>query len=513
MPSHLTTTRRAHVRKAEAAPPQLVDDGAIDRFAPTWESLKQWEVPRWYHEAKFGIFIHWGVASVPAYKSEWYPKHMYKRGGEFFDHHVRTYGDHKTFGYKDFIPQFRMENWDPDAWADVFQASGARYVVPVAEHHDGIALYRYSGSRWTSLDIGPKRDLIGDLARAVRRTPMKFGVSSHRAYNWRFFTYDDAFDTTLPEYSDLYARPHDPEEPADEPFLRDWLQRCVELVDGYEPDLVWFDWCIGWPEFEPYRRRFAAHYYNAADRWGKEVVVNYKEEDFAPGTGVWDIERGQLDEIRPQFWQTDTSISRNGWAYNTDPDNKSAGSLIHDLVDIVSKNGCLLLNIGPTPDGRITDEQTRVLRDIGRWLSVNGDAIYGTSPWRVFGEGPTRVKAGTFQEKANAGFTPEDVRYTARGNRIYATLLGVPGGRDVLLRALGSHVRLLLGEIKDVSVLGGKASLNWRRKPEGCHVELPADLSTEHAVVLKIDTIPAERPKRTADAAGSHTADIDSADD
>ncbi|MEM6551134.1 MAG: alpha-L-fucosidase [Planctomycetota bacterium] len=498
-----TTQTPEPAEAAEAAP----------RFEPTWDSLKQWELPEWYYQAKFGIFIHWGAASVPAFKSEWYPKFMYKRDGDFFKHHAETYGDQGTFGYKDFIPDFKMENWDPDSWAKLFEESGAKFVVPVAEHHDGLAHYDYSGSRWTTLKVGPKRDLIGDLGEAVRKTEMKFCVSSHRAYNWRFYTYEDGFDTTDPEYQDLYATPHGPDDPADEAFLEDWLKRSTELVDKYQPDLVWFDWCIGWPEFEPYRRKFAAHYYNAADTWGKPVVVNYKEEDFAPGTGVWDIERGQLDEIRADYWQTDTSISRNGWAYNTDPDNKSATSLIHDLMDIVSKNGCLLLNIGPKPDGTITDEQAQVLRDIGKWLGVNGEAVYSTEPWRVFGEGPTRVKAGTFQEKANAGFTPEDVRYTRNGDTLYATLLGIPEGGEITLRSLGSHLRLLLGTIDGATLLGHDQPLKWEHRPEACVVELPEGVSAEHALVLKIETTPPERPKRTADAAGSDTAtDIDSAE-
>lgn len=486
------------------------------RFAATWESLQQFEIPRWYLDAKFGIFIHWGVASVPAYKTEWYPKWMYKRGHDVFEHHVRAYGPQKNFGYKDFIPRFRMQNWDPDAWASLFEESGAKYVVPVAEHHDGVALYDYSKSRWTSLQVGPKRDLIAELGGAVRRCGLKFGVSSHRAYNWRFFTYENDFDTIDPAYADLYARPHDLDEPADKAFLDDWFDRSAELIDKYQPDLVWFDWCIGWPEFEPYRRKFAAHYYNAADLWEKEVVINYKEEDFAPGAGVWDIERGQLDEIRREYWQTDTSISRNGWAYNSNPDNKSATSLIHDMLDIVSKNGCLLLNIGPRPDGTITEEQRQVLRDIGCWLGINGEAVYGTRPWRVFGEGPTRVKAGTFQEKANAGFSPDDLRFTQKDDLLYATALGVPRGDEMLIRSLGSDMRLLLGDVRTVELLGHDDKIGWRRERHALRIKLPANLHAEHAVTFRITTCPPERPKRTSDAAGSHTTgqanDIDSVD-
>ncbi|BAM03794.1 alpha-L-fucosidase [Phycisphaera mikurensis] len=484
-------------------------DAGAGRFEATWASLGQFEIPDWYRDAKLGIFIHWGVASVPAYKSEWYPKWMYQRDSEFFAYHAETHGPQGTFGFKDFIPGFTMSAWDPAAWAELFEASGARYVVPVAEHHDGIAHYDYSKSRWTTLKVGPRRDLIRELGDAVRGRGLKYGVSSHRAYNWRFYTYEDGFDTTDPAFSDLYARPHAPDEAADEPFLRDWLARTEELVDKYRPDLVWFDWCIGWPEFEPYRRAFAAHYYNAADRWGKEVVVNYKEEDFAPGTGVFDIERGQLDEIRADFWQTDTSISRNGWAYNEDPGNKSATSLLHDLMDVISKNGCLLLNIGPRPDGTITQEQEDVLRTMGAWLRQNGEAVYGTRPWKVFGEGPTRVKAGTFQEKENAGFTPEDLRFTASGDTLYATTLGVPSGDRLLVRSLGSTLKLLLGDVLSVEMLGHDGPLAWERGADGLAVTLPPLDHARHGIALRIRTRPPEAPKRTADAAGSHTADND----
>lgn len=505
------TTASSNISKIRTAQSQAPQDTG-ERFEPNWDSLGQFEIPRWYQDAKFGIFIHWGVASVPAHKTEWYPKWMYKRDHEIYKHHLETYGDHQEHGYKHFIPKFQMENWDPEAWAQLFSDSGARYVVPVAEHHDGFALYDYDASRWTSLQIGPKRDLIGDLGSAIRRAGLKFGVSSHRAYNWRFFSYDADFDTSDPDYADLYSKPHEADDPADPAFLADWLNRSNQLVDKYSPDLVWFDWCIGWPEFEPYRREFAAHYYNAADRWGKEVVINYKEDDFAPGTGVWDIERGQLDNIRRDFWQTDTSISRNGWAYNTDPENKSATSLLHDLMDITSKNGCLLLNIGPRADGTITEEQQSVLREMGRWLKTNGEAVYGTRPWRVFGEGPTRVKAGTFQETENRGFTARDLRFTRKGSTIYVTTLGIPDNGEVVIRSFGSDLRLLLGEIECVEMIGFDSPIEWSRQPDACRIRVPDTIDAEHGLCFRVTVTPPPAPKKTADAAGSHTADIDSSD-
>ncbi|MEM7808126.1 MAG: alpha-L-fucosidase [Planctomycetota bacterium] len=481
-------------------------------FLPTWSSLKQWEVPEWYLDAKFGIFIHWVAASVPAFGSEWYGKRMYEPETPIHKHHLETYGPLKDFGFKDFIPQWKAERWNPAEWVELFRASGAKYIVPVAEHHDGFAHYDYSGSEWTSVHMGPKRDIVGELAEAVKSDgTMRFCTSSHRAYNWRFFSYADNFDTTDADRSPIYPPPHGPDEPADEDFLNDWLQRSCELVDKYKPELVWFDWCIGWPEFEPYRREFAAHYYNLGVREGFEPVINYKEEDFAPGTGIWDLERGSLDEIRPDFWQTDTSICRKSWGYTDIHDYKSAKSLVHDLVDIVSKNGCLLLNVGPRPDGTIPEGQADVLREIGKWLKTNGEAVYGTRPWSTFGEGPTRIATGTFQEKLSKGFKPDDIRFTRRGDRLlYATLLGTPADKGVIIRSLGKHMRLLKGAVTQVSLLGSDAPLEWSVAVDGLHVTLPDQLPNDVAQVLRIDVEPPEPPKRTANAGGSDVpADLD----
>ncbi len=488
----------------QTVPPKPRSAKAGPVYEPTWPSLQRHPVPTWYLDAKFGIFIHWGVASVPAFSSEWYPKWMYVKGNPAYEHHIKTYGPHKQFGYKDFIPKFTMEKFDPKAWAQLFKDAGAKYVVPVAEHHDGFALYDYSGSPWTAVKMGPKRDLVGDLGEALREAGLHFGVSSHRAYNWRFFTYDDEFDTVDPAYAGLYSRPHDPDEPADEAFLENWLDRSVELVDKYQPDLVWFDWCIGWPEFEPYRRKFAAHYYNQALRWGKEVTINYKEEDFAPGAGVWDIERGQLDEIRPDYWQTDTSVCRKSWCYTCEPDYKTSRSLVHDLVDIVSKNGCLLLNIGPRADGTIPEEQQQILLEIGAWLKVHGEAVYGTRPWLVFGEGPTRIKTGTFQEKHGHQFTPRDIRFTRKGDLLYATVLGIPEDGQVLIRSLAVDLRLLPGGVQQVHLLGHDKELAWRQDVDGLRVTLPDTLPSDVALVLKITPKPLEKPKRTAEAAAEN---------
>ena len=284
-------------------------------FQPSWDSLKRYTIPEWYLDAKFGIFIHWGVYSVPAYENEWYPRNMYLKDQPAYGHHLETYGPHNQFGYKDFIPMFTAGKWDPTEWAEIFKKSGAKYVVLVAEHHDGFAMYDCSHGNWNAAKLGPKRDITGELAAAVRKQGLVFGVSYHRAEHWWFFEGGMQFDSDVrdPHYFGFYgpAKPRDTQP--DKEFLDDWLRRACELVDRYRPQLFWFDWWIEQPAFEPYLRKFAAYYYNRAKQWNLGVVINYKHDAFPDQAAVLDIERGKLDAIRELFWQTDTSICKKSW--------------------------------------------------------------------------------------------------------------------------------------------------------------------------------------------------------
>src|SRR5262249_2366181 len=261
-------------------------------------------------------------------------------------------------------------------------------------------------SEWCAAKMGPKRDLIGDLAGAARRQGLVFGVSSHRAEHWWFFDGGMEFDSDVqdPRFAGLCGPARPEKILPDREFLADWLARTCELVDRYQPQLIWFDWWIEQPVFQPYLQTFAAYYYNRGAQWQRGVAINYKNQSFPERAAVWDIERGQLGGIRPLFWQTDTSISKYSWGYVGSQDYKTAGEIIGDLVDIVSKNGCLLLNIGPRPDGTIPEPEEQVLREIGRWLAVNGEAIYDTRPWKQFGEGPTQVVEGSFNDTKRAPF-------------------------------------------------------------------------------------------------------------
>ncbi|HOT51012.1 MAG TPA: alpha-L-fucosidase, partial [Candidatus Hydrogenedentes bacterium] len=350
------------------------------RYEANWDSLKQYKVPEWYKDAKFGIFIHWGVYSVPAFGNEWYPRNMYRKNSLEYRHHVKTYGPQSEFGYKDFIPKFKTQRFDAAKWARLFKESGAKYVVPVAEHHDGFAMYDCGLSEYCATKMGPKRDIVGELAKAVRAEGLVFGVSSHRAEHWWFFDQGKTFDSDVKDgrWDALYG-PAQPEKAStpDKAFLDDWLARTRELVDKYRPQVVWFDWWIEQPVFAPYLQEFAAYYYNRGLEWKQGVAINYKNESFPPEAAVLDIERGKLDKTRDLFWQTDTSISIKSWGYIENDRFRSVSSLVHELADIVSKNGCLLLNIGPRPDGTIPKEAQQILRGIGKWLKTNGEAIYG----------------------------------------------------------------------------------------------------------------------------------------
>ena len=284
-------------------------------FKPNWDSLSNYRVPDWYQNDKFGIFIHWGVYSVPAYGSEWYPRNMYQQGSKEFAHHKTTYGEHSKFGYKDFIPMFKAEKYDPDHWADLFRRAGARFVVPVAEHHDGFAMYDTDLSDWCASKMGPKRDLIGELAEAVRKQWLIFGLSTHRAEHWWFMDGGMQFDSDVQDgqYAGLYGPAQPRDSQPNEEFLDDWLARTCELVDKYHPQIVWFDWWIQEPAFASYVQRFAAYYYNRGAEWDRGVAINYKHDTFPPEVAVYDIERGQLDDINPLFWQTDTCVARKSW--------------------------------------------------------------------------------------------------------------------------------------------------------------------------------------------------------
>lgn len=415
-------------------------------YKPEWESLCRHRTPGWFTQAKFGIFIHWGVFSVPEAFSEWYPRHMYREGSPEHEDFKKRFGDMKHFGYKDLIPLFTAPQFDADEWMDLFCEAGAKYVTPVAEHHDGFQMYKSGLSRWNSAEMGPRRDVLGELKEAAERRGLILCASSHRAEHYWFMNGGRTFDSDVndPAYDDFYGpavynddlKAEIPKDlysvsvgsPRMREHLDNWLARCAELVDNYRPAMVYFDWWIANEAFRPYLKRFAAYYCNRAGEWGKEVTICYKHNTFPLDAATFDVERGQLSGIRMRPWQTDTAIAVNSWGYTKNNEFKRAEDIVADLVDIVSKNGCLMLNVGPKPDGTICEEEAAVLRAVGAWLKTNGEGIYGTRAWKVFGEGPTAVPEGQFTDMGRQPFTPEDIRYTCKGGYVYAFILSAKEG-------------------------------------------------------------------------------------
>lgn len=474
-------------------------------FRADWDSLAGYRTPEWFRDAKFGIFIHWGVYSVPAFGNEWYSRNMYVQGNAAFKHHVATYGPQSKFGYKDFIPMFRAEHFDANAWLDLFTQAGARYVVPVAEHCDGFPMYDSSLTDWDAAKMGPKRDVVGELEAATRSHGLHFGVSSHRAEHWWWYDGGIKFDSDVrdPRYAGLYgpaqpmalpgeddSKEPDPDHlerwlPPDKTFLDDWLARSTELVTKYHPDFLYFDWWIGQPAFQPYLQRFAAYYYDEAARRRQGVVLTYKGYDFPENAATLDIERGKLDTQRLLPWQTDTSVSIHSWGYADNDEYRSAKSLIDELVDVVSKNGNLLLNVGPKSDGTIPDQARAILLEMGTWLKTNGEAIYGSRPWLVYGEGPTKV-TGTAKSSDQQEFTAEDIRFTTHNGRLYAIALGWPAGGDLRIRSLARGLPYLKRPVCGVKLLSSDALLSWRQDADGLHIQLPVQRPNEPAWTFRI---------------------------
>jgi alpha-L-fucosidase len=477
-------------------------------FHATWDSLAQYRTPDWFRDAKFGIFLHWGVYSVPAFGNEWYSRNMYVPGNPAFEHHIATYGPQTTFGYKDFIPLFKAQSFNPNAWVDLFVQAGARYVVPVGEHCDGFAMYDSDITPWNAVRMGPHRDVVGELEAATRARGLHFGVSSHTAEHWWWYGRGRSFPSDVqdavvrdktPETAKLYGPAeymnlpgpdgvtNDEKEPdpnhlerwlaPSQPFLDNWLALSTELVDKYHPDFMYFDWWIGQPAFKPALQQFAAYYYNHSAERHQQPVLTCKQESMPANVATLDIERGKLDALRLLPWQTDTSVSIHSWGYVEHDEYRTAKSLIHQLVDTVSKNGNLLLNVGPKSDGTIPEEARAVLLQMGAWLRINGEAIYGTRPFTVFGEGPSKAPKNPMEKNQDIQtYTPLDIRYTTSksGSILYATALGWPTGGSLTLHTLYAGNPYLSGHVCAVTLLGTGQSIAFHQGPDGLRLTLPA---------------------------------------
>jgi len=451
-------------------------------YKPTWESLKEnYKVPAWYAGAKFGLCMHWGLYSVPAYHNEWYEKHMYTKGG-VGQWHVEHFGPQDKFGYKDFIPMFTQEKFDPQAWAELFKKSGARFVTPTCQHHDGFALWDSKVTSYNAKQMGPKRDLIGELCAAVRKQGLKFGFTNHQIENFQFINPPaDMLAKMKAEKTDLFDpkweafyNVADRSDEACRKFLQGWFERDAELIDKYQPDILWFDNGIDQRFLDPLKLRVAAYYYNSAKKWGKEVTLNTKKAAFAPSGvntatigSILDFEGRIPHDIRTGTWDVDTQIGST-WGYTNGMKVASAASIVNKLIDIVSKNGTLMLNLSPKADGTIPQDQQETLLGVGKWLQVNGEAIYDTHNWIKFAEG----------EK-------DAIHFTVKGDALYAIISGKWPGTTATITSLAEG-QAPAGKISSVTILGTPGKLAFTQDATGLHVTLPASAPCDIAYTLKI---------------------------
>ncbi|MCR5328092.1 MAG: alpha-L-fucosidase [Saccharofermentans sp.] len=479
---------------------EVIDHG---RYKADWESLSGHKTPDWYYQAKLGIFIHWGIYSVPAYACEWYPRWMYNPGSREYEFHKKNFGDPKDFGYKDFIPMFKGEKFDAEEWVKLFKNAGAKYVMPVCEHHDGFAMYDSELNRWNSAKMGPMRDVAGEIRKACEENGLAFCGSSHRAEHYFFMNMGRTIDCDVndEEYRDFYGPAYlcpelsdvkvfedledaySPARPSEE-WLEDWLVKTCELIDRLRPLILYFDTWIHNIAFKPYLKKVCAYYYNRAEEWGEEVTINFKHEAFPPTVATYDVERGALTGINPIPWQTDTAIGRLSWGYIDDNEFKPSRQITCDLVDIVSKNGMLLINVGPKADGTITPEETAVLNELGEWMKINGEGIYGTVPWKTFGEGEVNNSAGSFQDNDEKAFTSEDFRFTFKNGYLYAFCMR-PASQEFTIKSLRRSGRydIVLGSVE---VLGDLTVADTKRDSEGLKIKLNKDPDTDKPVCFKI---------------------------
>ena len=485
---------------------KLADQQAHDGpYRPDWETLRNHDVPQWFKDAKFGIFIGWGVYAVPGAVNEWYPHNMYNPGDPAYKDFLQRFGGLDKSGYKDFIPKFRAEKFDPQDWVALFKQAGAKYVIPIAEHHDGFAMYDSDLSDWTVVKMGPRRDVLMELSQAVRAAGLRFGLSSHRAEH--NYYYDEGrsvrSDVNDPKYASFYGPAHqwlnDPHFlPVNEwtyvsdAWTRDWLARSVELVEKYKPELVYFDGGNGQPAFRSRMTEFAAYYDNFAVRNHLDGVISLKDYAMEWTAGVRDFERSLRTDIDPRPWQTDTSISNLSWGYMEHDQFKTPEFLIHQLVDLVSKNGNLLLSIGPRADGTIPDEVRATLLEMGAWLNRNGEAIYATVPWTISGEGPTEVKTGFATDQDMKPYTAADFRFTRKGSNLYVISLACPEDGTASVHALGLAGELKGQAIQEVDLLGSNQKVEWLQTTGALNVKLPQDAACKYGFALRVKLLPSQ---------------------
>ncbi len=519
---------------------QPVADG---KFEPTWASLKQYEVPEWFRDAKFGIWAHWGPQCEPA-MGDWYARHLYFEDGPAWGQNVTAshrekYGHPSQAGFKDVIHEWKAENWDPEKLVALYKRAGAKYFFALANHHDNLDLWDSKYQPWNSVRVGPHKDLIAGWAKAARANGLKFGVSVHAAHAWSWYEPSQGSDKKGPfagvpydgkltaadgkgtwweglDPQDLYAQNHTPapdfEEPLtihsrwewengitppDQAYCEKFYNRTMDLIDRYQPDLIYFDDTALplWPVSDA-GLKIAAHFYNRNNQWRGDdgVMFNKILDEDQRQCMAWDIERGSSNQIEPHPWQTDTCIG--SWHYQQSIFDqhgyKTAKTVIHTLIDVVSKNGNLLLSVPLRGDGTPDADEIAIVEGIADWMQVNQEAIHGTRPWKVLGEGPQMadlapLEGPGFNEGKNKPFTAEDVRFTQKGSTLYAFIMGPPTG-PISIHSLGTEHALLEAPIANITRLGSDEPLTWSQTADSLTIDSLAAPTNEIATVFKITT-------------------------
>lgn len=505
-------------------------------FQPNWDSLGQYQVPDWFRDAKFGIWAHWGPQCQPE-RGDWYARGMYQEGSDQYKYHCEKYGHPSKFGFKDVINEWKAENWNPEELVALYKKAGARYFMAMANHHDNFDLFPSKYHSWNSTKLGPKKDIIGGWAKAAKGQDLPFGVTVHASHAWTWYETSQRSDKNGPlagvpydgkltkadgrnkwwngyDPQELYAQSHAMSKDSlndgsmggywdwgnganvpDKAYCDSFLNRTIELINKYGPELIYFDDNIlPLIQVSDAGLKIAAHFYNTSiAKHGKLQAALFGKmlNEQQRKCMIWDIERGQSNQIEPLPWQTDTCIG--SWHYDRrvfeNKHYKSAGTVIHTLADVVSKNGNLLLNVPVRGDGTIDSEERAVVEQVAVWMQMNSEAIYSTRPWKTFGEGPAMqsvvaLTAQGFNEGKGKPFGAEDIRFTTRGKTLYAIMLGWPADKVALVKTLAANDQV--GKVSQVSLLGND-KLNFQQTSEGLKVQLPEQPPCKEAFVLKIE--------------------------